>query len=72
MEICLLQTPLTVVRGPLLDELHQQLNSWISQVIHPLETRLMHQLLSLELLFTLICSSHISDSRIRKLLFTSL
>ncbi|KAG8482418.1 hypothetical protein CXB51_024080 [Gossypium anomalum] len=26
------QTPLTVVRGPLLDEVHQQLNSWISQV----------------------------------------
>ncbi|PPD82033.1 hypothetical protein GOBAR_DD21036 [Gossypium barbadense] len=26
MEICLLQTPLTVVRGPLLDEVHQQLH----------------------------------------------
>ncbi|GMJ04370.1 hypothetical protein like AT3G26720 [Hibiscus trionum] len=26
------QTPLTVMRGPLLDEVHQQLNSWISQV----------------------------------------
>ncbi|KAE8717122.1 Alpha-mannosidase [Hibiscus syriacus] len=26
------QTRLTVVRGPLLDEVHQQLNSWISQV----------------------------------------
>ncbi|OMO99297.1 hypothetical protein COLO4_13373 [Corchorus olitorius] len=26
------QTQLTVVRGPLLDEVHQQLNSWISQV----------------------------------------
>ncbi|KAL5581468.1 hypothetical protein UlMin_013910 [Ulmus minor] len=26
------QVPLTVVRGPLLDEVHQQLNSWISQV----------------------------------------
>lgn len=26
------QIPLTVVRGPLLDEVHQQLNSWISQV----------------------------------------
>ncbi|KAJ6403836.1 hypothetical protein OIU84_012101 [Salix udensis] len=26
------QVPLTVMRGPLLDEVHQQLNSWISQV----------------------------------------
>ncbi|XVF16104.1 hypothetical protein REPUB_Repub10bG0002500 [Reevesia pubescens] len=26
------ETQLTVVRGPLLDEVHQQLNSWISQV----------------------------------------
>ncbi|KAJ6338870.1 hypothetical protein OIU76_008351 [Salix suchowensis] len=26
------QAPLTVMRGPLLDEVHQQLNSWISQV----------------------------------------
>ena len=37
METCLLQTQLTVVRGPLLDEVHQQPNSWISQVIHLLK-----------------------------------
>lgn len=28
-----LQTPLTVVHGPIIDELHQQINSWIYQVI---------------------------------------
>jgi hypothetical protein len=26
------QTSLTVLRGPILDEVHQQLNPWVSQV----------------------------------------
>lgn len=26
------QAPLTILRGPLLDEVHQQLNSWVSQI----------------------------------------
>lgn len=29
---CCLQVPLKIIRGPLLDEVHQQFNSWIYQV----------------------------------------
>ena len=29
------QAPFTVFRGPLLDEVHQRINSWIYQVVYP-------------------------------------
>jgi len=33
----LTQAQLTIVQGPLFDEVHQELNSWISQVINSLQ-----------------------------------
>ncbi|CAN1827020.1 Alpha-mannosidase At3g26720 [Linum perenne] len=44
--------PLTIMKGPLLDEVHQQLSPWISQVVHCL--KYSNALLSSALLFLMI------------------
>lgn len=36
------QVPLTVIRGPLVDEVHQRVNPWISQVDFPSMVDFLH------------------------------
>lgn len=48
------QVPLTVIRGPLVDEVHQQINPWISQVSYALSLVSFHTKLSA---FTDSCGS---------------
>jgi hypothetical protein len=38
------KVPLTVLRGPILDEAHQQINSWIYQVMRMTNTFLNHKI----------------------------
>jgi hypothetical protein len=38
------KVPLTVLRGPILDEVHQQINSWIYQVMRMTNTFLNHKI----------------------------
>jgi len=55
------QVPLTVIHGPLVDEVHQQINPWISQVpkflvCSPCSLDCLHlQTLGIYLKFKLFC-----------------